>query len=71
MDPAADPELLAAGTRVEVRNGFDGGWSRGFTVVAATSRGYRLRRRSDGTVLPTTFAVTDVRHEHNRSLWWI
>jgi hypothetical protein len=62
---------LEPGTRVEVRNRFDGHWARGFEVVSAEDGAYRLRRRSDGSVLPTVFAADDVRAERRRQgLWW-
>ena len=46
---------------VEVRNRFDSVWSAGFTVVEATADGCRLRRNSDGAVLPCLFAWSTVR----------
>ena len=46
---------------VEVRNPYDGRWSQGFQVVEECPSGYRLRRLSDGTVLPGQFATEDVR----------
>ena len=34
--------------------------------------GYRVRRRSDGSVLPTVFDRGDVREEkHRNDMWWI
>lgn len=62
---------LDEGTRVEVRNGFDGTWSRGFTIVGSTRDGYVIRRRTDGVDLPGSFAPGDVRRERNRSMWWV
>ncbi|MGI8755319.1 MAG: hypothetical protein ACR2MB_05560 [Acidimicrobiales bacterium] len=61
---------LKAGTRVEVRTGFDRSWAAGFEVESATEDGYRVRRRTDGQVLPATFATDDIRREHNNSMWW-
>ena len=47
---------------VEVRSTFDQSWKRGFVVEAADEgQGYRLRRRSDGAVLPVTFRPEVVR----------
>lgn len=43
---------LDAGTTVEVQCRFDQRWSGGFTVVDVTDEGYRIRRQSDGSVLP-------------------
>lgn len=65
------PEAMALGTKVEVRNGFDGSWSRGFEVAAADEEGYRLRRLSDGSVLPRSFPDEAVRQERRRNMWWI
>jgi hypothetical protein len=64
------------GTRVEVRTRFDRRWSTGFEVdaVLAAEEGprYRIRRRSDDSVLPSDFGPDEVRSEKKgRSMWWI
>jgi hypothetical protein len=67
------------GTRVEVRSRFESRWTRGFEVadrVDGESGGqgepmYKVRRRSDGSILPVTFPETDLREENRRSTWWI
>jgi hypothetical protein len=48
---------------VEVRTRFCGEWVAGFEVVEQDepSEHVRVRRRSDGTVLPGTFAPHEVR----------
>jgi hypothetical protein len=51
------------GTAIEVVNRFTEDWSGGFEVHEAVAEGYRIRRRSDGTVIPTTFTVSEVREE--------
>ncbi len=61
---------LAPGTRVEVRTVFDRSWASGFEVESQEEEGYRLRRSSDGTLLPAVFPFVDVRRERNRSMWW-
>lgn len=66
---AAEP--LRPGARVEVRNAFDGSWSRGFTVVEVDGDQVRLQRRSDRTELPATFRTSEVRVERRRSMWWV
>jgi len=66
---AAERPRLAVGARVEVRSAFE--WSGGFAVAALDGDGYRLRRRSDGTVLPVTFAADDVRRDRRTSMWWV
>jgi hypothetical protein len=62
--------LLREGTRVEVRTGFDRSWANGFTIEAVLDDGYRVRRRSDGEVLPARFSFDDVRRERKNSMWW-
>ncbi|MHB8670623.1 MAG: hypothetical protein ACYDAD_08705 [Acidimicrobiales bacterium] len=58
---------MRPGSQVEVQSRFDGSWVRGFEVaeVARThgdrATALRLRRRSDGTVLPTLFDPEEVR----------
>ena len=32
---------------------------------------YKIRRRSDGSILPVPFAEADLREENRRSTWWI
>jgi hypothetical protein len=69
IDP--DDGLLEHGTRIEVRQRFDGKWSKGFLVESATTEGYTVRRELDGVVLPERFPVDDIRHEkRHRLLWW-
>jgi hypothetical protein len=64
-------DYLKPGTRVEVRSRFDGHWSRGFEVVQVLNGAYKLRRLSDGSLLPVDFDAEDVRHEKRRQgLWW-
>ena len=62
---------LAPGTRVQVRNRFDGGWSSSPFEVAETLEPtpaqvprYRLRRLSDGVVLPADFADDEIRSDN-------
>ncbi len=54
-------EPLPPGMEVEILNQFEGRWSRGFEVAEAVGGAYRVRRRSDGAVLPVLFAGTSVR----------
>ena len=61
----AYPRQMAAGVRVEVRSSLDGDWCRGFEVAevilgAVGVEGYRLRRVSDGSVLPVVFPAGDI-----------
>lgn len=69
---------MKSGTRVEVRSRFDGSWSSGFTLESedldpeGRVLARRVKRVSDGMVLPDTFKPVDVRREahRQRSLWW-
>jgi hypothetical protein len=63
------------GTRVEVRSRFDARWARGFEIAEIVEEddlpGYRVRRRSDGSVLPSLFSGDDVREEKRKTMWWM
>jgi biotin operon repressor len=48
-------------SRAEVWNDLSQCWSPGFSVVEENERGYRLRRRSDGSLLPYEIAKDKVR----------
>jgi hypothetical protein len=67
---AATGPALWAGTLVEVRSGLDGSWQGGFVVEEVTATGYRLRRESDGAVLPE-LPHDRVRRRRTRSTWWV
>lgn len=54
-------DVIELGSTVEVRRRFDQAWASGFEVVDTDIDGYRLRRRSDGAVLPVAFPATEVR----------
>lgn len=66
---AATRPRLAPGTRIEVRSAFD--WAGGFAVEGDDGDRYVVRRRSDGEVLPVSFAPDDVRREKRQSMWWV
>ena len=56
--------LLPVGQPVEVRQRVTERWSGGFEVVAVEpgpEPGVRVRRRSDGRVLPAVFPLSDCR----------
>jgi len=62
---------LAPGTRVDVRDRFVGAWGHGFEVAEQAAEGYRIRRLSDGSVLPDVFASVDLRPERRKQgMWW-
>lgn len=62
---------LRPGERVDVRSRFVGSWTRGFEIAERLEAGYRLRRLSDGSILPEPVGFDEVRRERRRSgLWW-
>ena len=62
---------ITTGTRVDVRSRYVGSWSRGFEVAERGVEGYRVRRLSDGAVLPDLFGEEELRPERRRSdFWW-
>jgi hypothetical protein len=67
---------MRPGTRVEVRSRFESRWTRGFEVSEVVERDdgpplYRVKRRSDGSILPVPFTDDDLREERRRQPpWW-
>ena len=62
---------MKPGTRVEVRRRFDDSWAKGFEVAEVLAEGFRVRRLSDGSVLPVAFPADEVRKERKKQgLWW-
>ena len=61
--PLGGPEV---GELVEVCTRFTGSWSRGFVVADVDHHAYRLRRLSDGQLLPIAFSAHEVRAERPR-----
>jgi len=59
-----DLRPIEPGGWVAVRSSYDGGWARGFSIAEVTDKAgevwYRIRRQSDGVVLPVLFAFQDV-----------
>ncbi|MDQ1374803.1 MAG: hypothetical protein QOJ09_2141 [Actinomycetota bacterium] len=56
---------------MEVRRRFDQHWSRGFEIAEAVDGGYKLKRLSDGSVLPVVFEGAEVRPEKKKTgMWW-
>jgi hypothetical protein len=66
---------MRPGTRVEVRSRFEAAWARGFEVVERIAEvpeaRYKVRRRSDGSILPVLFEEDDLREERRRGTWWV
>ena len=69
--PIATVEDLAPGAEVEVRTHYQASWARGFEVASVEGDRVRVRRRSDGSVLPTAVDRSDVRRRAatNESPW--
>ena len=59
--PGKDSQGLASGIRIQVWSPLTGRWVPGYQIVAASPRGYVVRRVSDGVVLRRLFAESDVR----------
>jgi len=53
--------LLEDGTQVELYSAFDRTWSAGFEIASVSDAGYRVRRLSDGSLLPGHTTGSDVR----------
>jgi len=58
--------LVDAGTQVEVYSAFDRTWSAGFEIASVTDAGYRVRRLSDGSLLPGYTTRSDLRTTYRR-----
>lgn len=52
---------MDVGDPVEVHTTFNDSWSRGFEVAEVGDAGYRLRRLSDGLLLPGPTSPEDIR----------
>lgn len=66
---------MKAGTKIEVRSQLDQSWAKGFVIEAVIDREnndpeYKVRRLSDGMLLPRTFTQTEVRRERKGGMWW-
>jgi hypothetical protein len=64
--PVVDALVLGSldiddGTQVELFNAFNGTWANGFEIAGKTVGGYRVRRRSDGSLLPGYTSRSDLR----------
>ena len=68
---AQGERVLEPGTRIEVRDGFEGQWHKGFLVDAVGPDGYEVRRTSDDTLLPAPLPRSAVRRERRGSMWWM
>jgi len=57
---------LRKGTHVELHSSFNDSWVSGFEIAESDSNGYRVRRATDGSVLPGHVAAADLRAEPYR-----
>jgi hypothetical protein len=61
VQPRSALRSLRAGTPVEVATHFTGSWTGGFEVIGLDPNGCRVRRLSDGAVIPNDFDLSEVR----------
>ncbi|MFN8104649.1 MAG: hypothetical protein U0U69_09325 [Acidimicrobiia bacterium] len=71
---------MKVGTKVEVRSQFDRSWASGFEISEIIGGGtdgedgpgarYKVRRESDGMVLPREFDWEEIRRERKGGMWW-
>jgi hypothetical protein len=57
--------MIEPGVEVEVRTQFTARWAPGFEVDRVVGDRVRIRRRSDGFVIPVALSVDDVRLRPN------
>lgn len=63
VDPAGrhGDSMVEDGTQIELYNSFDRTWTAGFEIASAAEVGYRVRRHSDGSLLPGFTSRCDFR----------
>jgi hypothetical protein len=54
-------QVLPVGEPVEVHTKYNDSWVRGFEIAEVLEGGYRVRRTSDGTLLPNLTGEEDLR----------
>jgi hypothetical protein len=52
---------LREGTRIELHSTFNNSWITGFEIAESVNGGYRVRRASDGSLLPGFTSADDLR----------
>lgn len=52
---------MRVGEQVEVHTRFNDSWVPGFEIAEVEDSGYRVRRRSDGVILPSVTSESDLR----------
>ena len=58
---AAKTSSFRTGTEVEVLTRYERRWASGFEIASVDRDRFRLRRHSDGEVLPASFSATEIR----------
>jgi len=58
---AAKTTSFRTGTEVEVLTRYEGHWVSGFAIASVDQDRFRLRRHSDGVVLPVSFSANQLR----------
>jgi len=53
--------VFSTGTEVEVLTRYEGHWASGFAIASVDQDRFRLRRHSDGVVLPVSFRADQIR----------
>ena len=59
-------QVLRVGDPVEVHTKYNDAWVAGFEIAEVVDGGYRVRRISDGTMLPNLTTETDLRPASDR-----
>lgn len=60
---------MQVGARVEVHTRFTDTWASGFEIAEVVPDGYRLRRMSDGAMLPEPTSEADLRPAGQHRPW--
>ena len=60
---------MKVGEQVEVHTRFNDSWVPGFEIAEVADSGYRVRRRSDGTLLPNVTSASDLRPASPMTTW--
>lgn len=60
---------MHVGEQVEVHTRFNDSWVAGFEIAEVADSGYRVRRRSDGSLLPNVTSESDLRPVPPMSRW--
>ena len=59
---------MKIGESVDVHTKYNDSWSSGFEIAAVVAEGYRVRRVSDGSLLPGFTSEHDIRASDERAL---